>query len=372
MNDVSAGRHEELIGKPVAQVDTPVPLLDLDLFERNASYISKFLAEHDLAWRPHTKAHKSPYLAHLQLELGAIGITCAKLGEAEVMVASGIPEVLVANHLGTRRKWERAAAIQRDARVILCVDDTEHVRLASVAAVDAGVTIPLLIEVDIGMCRVGVRSTDAALDLAAHIDASPGVRLAGLMGYEGHLLTVWPKVEKRIRCAEALAILTATAESLRANGHAVEIVSSGGTGSFESTDGIPGLTESQAGGGCLMDRFYAEDCHVGLAHALTLLATTVSVQAEGRAIVDAGFKSLGSSSGFSPPWVLDRPGVEVLALSAEHGILTVGSDRLRVGDQVRIVPAYSDAMLFLHDRLVGHRRGRITDIISMPGRGRLA
>jgi D-serine deaminase-like pyridoxal phosphate-dependent protein len=95
------------------------------------------------------------------------------------------------------------------------------------------------------------------------------------------------------------------------------------------------------------------------------------VQTEGRAIVDAGFKALGSPSGFAAPWILERPGVEVLALSAEHGILTVAANPLAVGDQVRIIPAYSDAMLFLHDRLIGHRNGRVTDVIAMPGRGRL-
>jgi D-serine deaminase-like pyridoxal phosphate-dependent protein len=355
----------------VASLDTPAPLLDLDLFERNAWEISQFLTSHGLAWRPHTKAHKSPYLARLQLRLGAVGITCAKLGEAEVMVAGGIPEVLVANHLGTRLKWNRAAALQRDARVIICVDDAEHIRLASAAAVAAGVTIPLLIEVDVGMRRVGVRSAEAALDLAARIDAAPGLHLAGVMGYEGHLLRVWPREEKIAQCAAALAILTGVADALRAAGHDVDIVSSGGTGSFGCTADLPGLTESQAGGGCLMDRFYAEDCHVEYAYALTLLTTTVSVRAEGRVVVDAGFKTLGSPNGFAPPLVLDRPGVEVIGLSAEHGILSAGADPIAVGDQLRMIPAYSDAMLFLHDHLIGHRGDVVTDVIPMPGRGRL-
>ena len=371
MIDLSTDEHE-LIGRAVSSVDTPVPLLDLDLFESNASRIRGYLGEHGLAWRPHSKAHKSPHLARLQLALGAIGITCAKLGEAEVMVAAGIPEVLVANHLSTPRKWARAAAAQRSGRVIVCVDDPEHAWMASAAADEAGVTIPLLIEVDVGMCRVGVTSVQAALDLAAQIDALPGIRMDGVMGYEGHLLAVWPEEEKRRLCTEALAILTASADALRAAGHAVGIVSSGGTGSYQVTADLPGLTENQAGGGCLMDRFYAEACHVGLEHALTLLATTVSVQAAGRVIIDAGFKSLGSPSGFALPWVLDRPGVEVLALSAEHGILTAGPRPPSVGDQIRVVPAYSDAMLFLHDRLIGHRNGLITDVIAMPGRGRLA
>jgi D-serine deaminase-like pyridoxal phosphate-dependent protein len=364
---------DELVGKLVREVDTPVPLLDLDAFERNAIAISSLLSEHGLAWRPHTKAHKSPRLAHLQATCGAAGVTCAKLSEAEVMVAGGIHEVLVANHLGTRGKWDRAAALQRDANVIVCVDDPQHVEMASSAGVDAGAIVPLLIEVDIGMQRVGVTSSDAAVRLAAQIARAPGVRLDGVMGYEGHLLTVWPQPEKAARCAEALATLTDIADRLRQIGHTVEIVSSGGTGSFESTAHLPGLTESQAGGGCLMDRFYAEDCHVELTHALTLAATIVSVQAEDRAIMDAGFKALGRGVGFALPRVLDQSGVDVVALSAEHGILDVhaAAQLLRVGDQLRLVPGYSDAMMVLHDHLIGHREGRVTEVILMPGRGRL-
>lgn len=364
---------DPLIGRPIDQVDTPVPLLDLDAFQRNATYISRVLAENGLTWRPHTKAHKSPRLAHLQIRCGAVGVTCAKVGEAEVMVASGIQEVLVANHLGLRRKWDRLAALQHDANVIACVDDPEHVRLASAAATTANVSIPLLIEVDIGMHRTGVMSSESALNLADCINATSGVRLAGIMGYEGHLLTVWPKREKEARCAEAIATLTDTADRLREAGYRVDIVSSGGTGTFESTAHIPGLTESQAGGGCLMDRFYAEDCHIELEHALTLVATIVSVHADGRAFMDAGAKALANADGMKLPWVLDRPGVQVLALSAEHGILSVDENAkaLHVGDQIRLVPGYSDFMLVLHDHLIGHRAGRVTADITISARGRL-
>jgi D-serine deaminase-like pyridoxal phosphate-dependent protein len=364
---------EEVIGQPVESADTPAPLLDLDAFERNATYIARFLNEHGLSWRPHVKAHKSPELARLQLKLGAIGVTCAKLGEAEVMVAHGIGNVLIANHLSTPSKWARVAALQREAQVIVCVDDREHVRMAAAAAVGAGVRIPLLIEVDIGMGRAGVATGADALAVADDIAKSTGVWLAGVMGYEGHLLTTWPPDEKQAQCARALAILTDAAAGLRAAGHDVGIVSSGGTGSFEFTAHLLGLTEIQAGGGCLMDRFYAEDCHVGLEHALTVLTAVVSVQAAGRAVIDAGFKTCGNLKGFSLPRILDRPGVTMLALSAEHGILEVRDpdEPLRIGTRLRLIPGYSDAMLVLHDYLIGHRAGQVTEVIAMPARGRL-
>lgn len=370
---VNRDMTDSLMGRPIDQVDTPVPLLDLDAFQRNATYISRVLAEEGITWRPHTKAHKSPRLAHLQIRCGAVGVTCAKVSEAEVMVAGGIQEVLVANHLGLRRKWDRLAALQHDANVIACVDDPEHVHLASAAATTANVSIPLLIEVDIGMHRTGVMSSESALNLADCISATPGVRLVGVMGYEGHLLTVWPKHEKEARCAEAIATLTDTADRLRKAGYRVDIVSSGGTGTFESTAHIPGLTESQAGGGCLMDRFYAEECHIELEQALTLIATIVSVHADGQAFMDAGAKALANAAGMKLPRILDRPGVQVLALSAEHGILSVdeSANPLHVGDQIRLVPGYSDFMLVLHDHLIGHRGGIVTADIAISARGRL-
>jgi len=361
----------ELIGGPVSRVDTPAALLDLDLFDRNAAHLHRYLAEHGRTWRPHAKAHKSPELARRQMDVGAVGVTCAKLSEAEVMVAGGIRDVLIANQLGTLAKWQRAAALQRDAHVIVCVDDPVHLRWAANAALAADVAIPLFIEVDVGMRRAGVTSDQDAVTLAAAITATPGIELAGLMGYEGHLPAVWPWAEKVSRCADALGRLISAVRAVRAAGYPVDIVSSGGTGTFEATADLPVLTECQAGGGCMMDRFYEEECHVDLAPALTLLTTTISVRPAGRAVVDAGFKALGRLSGFPLPRVLGRPGVTVAALSAEHGTLALGEDALHVGDQVHLVPSYSDGMLFLHDHLIGHRKGLVTDIIALLARGRL-
>ena len=361
------------VGMPILEVDTPAPLLDLDIFEDNARRIMSFLAENGLEWRPHSKAHKSPRLAGIQIGIGALGITCAKLGEAEVMVAGGVTSVLVANHLGTAAKWRRAAAVQARAEVIICVDDSVHVTMAGEAGREAGVDIPVIIEVDIGMHRVGTRSLEDSAALADLIALTDGVRLAGIMGYEGHLLELWPESEKLARCTEALTLLVAHADAVRAAGHEVPIVSSGGSGSFQQTAHVEGLTESQAGGGCLMCRFYAQDCHVDLGHALSLTATVVSVRPPEHAVVDAGFKTFGNLPGMGLPVILGREGITFRSLSAEHGQLDVepGATPLRIGDRIHAIPAYSDAMLVNHDWMLGHRSGIVTEVIPMPGRGRL-
>ena len=357
----------------IDDLDTPVALVDLDVFERNARSIASFLDEHGMRWRPHTKAHKSPRLARLQQAAGATGVTCAKLGEAEAMVAGGLDHILIANHLGAAIKWERLAALQRQAEVIACVDHLRHIELAEAAATAEGTVIPLIIEADVGMGRVGVRSVDEARTIAAAARDAQGVRLVGIMGYEGHLLTTWPEAVKRARCREDLAVLARLASELRDAGHEIDIVSSGGTGSFRQTAGLPELTESQAGGGCLMDRFYAEECHVDLDLSLSLVATVVSVRDPDHAIMDAGFKSLGSNQGMPLPRVEGRPGVEVTSLSAEHGTLRTQPDvpALRIGDRVRLVAGYSDAMLIMHDHVIGHRDSRPVELIELAGRGRL-
>lgn len=360
-----------MVGRSIDDLSTPAPLVDLDVFEANASTIAGRLARHGLQWRPHSKAHKSPQLAKRQLAIGAIGITCAKLSEAEVMAAAGIGDILVANMLAAPEKWRRAAELQRIATVSFCVDDEQHLRWAAAAAAAAGTELRLFIEVDVGMHRVGVRDADAAVRLAETIAATPGLLLAGVMGYEGHLPAVWPAEQKRDQVQRALGRLTAAAEAIRAAGHQVPVVSSGGTATYESAFGVDGLTESQTGGGCLMDRFYAETCHIDLPVALTLAATVVSAAEPGVAITDAGFKTLGSLGSMLPPLVVAPAGVTVTGLSAEHGLLATGDAAVSVGDRVTLIPGYSDAMIFLHDRLYGHRDGVVTEVIDVAGRGKL-
>jgi len=300
-------------------------------------------------------------------------VTCAKVGEAEVMVAGGIASVLVANHLATPEKWQRVAALQASGEVIVCVDDPAHVALGSAAGRAAGVDVPVVIEVDLGMDRVGTRSAAESVALAGLIADSDGMSLRGVMGYEGHVLTAWPQDVKRARATEAAELLVHHAESVQLAGHEVGIVSSGGSGSYRETAHVAGLTESQAGGGCLMCRFYAEACHVDLAPALSLVASVVSVRPPGLAIIDAGFKALGNVAGMGLPLVVGRSGVECVSLSAEHGRLALSDDAtaLRVGDRVHLIPAYSDAMLVNHDFMLGHRGETVSEVVAMPGRGQL-
>lgn len=365
-----------MIGSDRDHLDTPALVLDLDRFERNATRLATALRAAGVAWRPHSKAHKSPFIAARQIEMGAIGVTCAKVSEAEVMVEHGITSVLIANELASRSKLDRVARLAERAEVFVCADSEDHVDLAAAAGTAAGVDIPLLVEVDIGMHRAGVAPGAAARSLARSIDRRHGVRFAGLQAWEGHVITLWPAAKKEAAVRDSVGLLTATRDLLERDGIQVGIVSCGGSGSFTATAQMDGVTEIEAGGACLMDLFYADACHLseeGFEFALTVLAMVTSRPARDRAIIDAGFKALSNRNGVMPrPIGLED--VTVAGLSAEHGALRLGpaAPDLVVGQRVELIPDYSDTTTFRHDQFVGLREGRVERVIPLLARGRLS
>jgi D-serine deaminase-like pyridoxal phosphate-dependent protein len=344
------------------------------MFERNATKISTFLREHNLDWRPHSKAHKSPQIARRQMQLGAIGPICAKPSEAQVMVDWGIPRVLIANEQGRRSKYDRIAALNRRAEVITCADSPAHVEMASAAGVAAGIDIPLLVSLDVGMDRTGAMPGRPALELARQIVRTPGVSFQGVMGYEGHLLTVWPLEEKHRQTHEAMNRMVETARLIESDGIPVRIVSGGGSGSYMTSGLVKGMTEIQAGGACFMDRFYGDECHMDgdFEYAVTVVSTITSRPIPERAIMDAGFKTMSSGESGNPR-PIDLPGASLVYLSAEHGNIALEPEAqgLRIGDRVEWILGYSDTTTFLHDHFVGIRNGRVTAVIPILARGRL-
>jgi D-serine deaminase-like pyridoxal phosphate-dependent protein len=364
----------ELIGLPKDEIDTPALLLDLDRFERNASRISDFLRARGVDWRPHSKAHKSPAIARRQMQLGAIGVTCAKVSEAEVMVDHGIPSILVANEQGRRQKFDKLAALNRRAEVITCADSPAHVGMASAAGLAAGVEIPMLVDLNVGMERTGVAPGEPARDLARLIEKTPGVKFLGLMGYEGHLLTIWPLEEKERLAREQMGWMVETRRLIEADGLPVRIVSGGGSGTYMVSGLIEGITEIQAGGACFMDRFYGEECHMedDFEYALSVVTTVTSRPIPQRGIIDGGFKTMSDGES-GRPRVLGHPGIALEYLSAEHGNLALAPEAqgLAIGDRLEWIPGYSDTTTFLHNTFVGIRDGRVAAVIPLVGRGKL-
>lgn len=359
------------LGRRVDELDTPVLLVDLERFESNVAHLASYCRRHGVGWRPHSKVHKCPEIARIQRAAGAIGVTCAKLSEACIMVAHGVDEVLLANQLTSPSKLRVLAQLQARARVIGIVDDAESVALAGRAGTEVGAPIPLLVDVDIGMHRTGVTPGAAVVDLARRIADTSGVQLCGVMGYEGHVLTVEPAAQKAQACAEAIAHLVRSRADLETLGLPCPIVSAGGTGSYAVTAALAGVTEVQAGGGIFMDAMYRDACHVGdeLGFALTVL-TMVTSRRDGHAVVDAGFKTL--SAFHHPPRAQGRDDLELAYLSAEHGVFRVlHGPGPALGERLCLLPGYSDSTTCLHDAFVCHREGRVERVWRLAGRGAL-
>ena len=352
-------------------VDTPALLVDLDALEANIASIAGACRRAGINWRPHTKGIKVPQIAAKLIEAGAIGLTCAKLGEAEVMAAAGFTDILIANQIVGPQKIARLVALRRSCDVIVAVDHRDQVTAIAEAARAAGVTIRIVIEVDMGMKRAGLQPGEACLALARIIAAEEGVRFAGLMGWEGQTAGIADAKDKLSAVTAAVAGIVATAELCRKSGLPVDIVSCGGTGTYWITAGQPGVTEIQAGGGVFCDVHYANDFGVAHPYALTIMTTVTSRPTPNRIICDAGKKTMSSDAAMPEP--IGVGAVKASRLSAEHGIIELAeaNDTLRIGDRLEWIVGYSDTTVHLHDEIYATRKGRIEAIWPIVGRGKI-
>jgi D-serine deaminase-like pyridoxal phosphate-dependent protein len=358
------------IGLSIDHLDTPALLIDLDAFERNLTTMSQELNAAGVSWRPHAKGHKCPAITHKQIAAGAIGVTCAKIGEAEVMAAAGVRDILIANQIVGSIKARRLAALCRHADVVVAVDNITNAREISDAGLAAGTRPRVIVELNVGMERAGVLPGEAAVKVAHQIAALDGVRFAGLMGYEGHGMDIADSVRRRDTITKSVTALVDTAEAVRASGLPVEIVSASGTGTYRNAITISGITEVQAGGGIFGDSVY-RDLDVAVEPALLLLSQVTSRPTSNRIIIDAGRKSV--DPGERVPSIRGMAGVTALKFSAEHGTVSLDHDTATpdIGDRVLLEIGYHDQVTHLHDYLFGVRNGTIETIWPVASRGRL-
>jgi D-serine deaminase-like pyridoxal phosphate-dependent protein len=368
--DARASPSAQLIGQPASALDTPALLVDLDLMQTNMTRIAAACRERGVGWRPHSKAHKTPEIAKMQLQAGAIGITCAKVGEAEVMAAAGIRDILIANQVVGAAKLERLLAVADRADPMVCIDSVDNARELDAAFRGAGKRLRVLIEVDIGMNRAGVAPGRDVVALARELARLPGLRLVGVEGWEAHVTTM-ENAEKEPMVRAALASLTASAGACREAGFGIDIVSCGGTGSFPYCIREPGVTEVQIGGAIFSDMHYRTHYHVDFDAALTILATVTSRPTPTRIVVDAGKKTMSGDAAMPEPRGLAP--VRTMKLSAEHARLELAAPSAapKVGDKIEFVVGYSDTTVHLHEEIVGVRGGRIEAVWRVAARGRI-
>jgi D-serine deaminase-like pyridoxal phosphate-dependent protein len=361
-----------LVGGFVSDLDTPALCVDLDAMEANIRDVAATCKQHSVGWRPHAKCHKSIDVGRKLVAAGAIGLTCAKLGEAEVFGAAGIKDLLIANEIVGPQKVRRLVELRRIADPVFCIDHMDQARPISAAMEAAGLRVRAVLEINVGMNRAGVLPGEPALALAKDVAFLPGIHLSGLMAWEGHLVIVEDQTEKATRIHAALSQLMATRDLLVASGIPCPIVSCGGSGSFPFSVSFPGVTEIEAGGAIFMDAFYRRKCQISAFRlALKVIATVVSRPAPERAIIDAGRKTMNME--MAMPFIDGRSDIEVKSLSAEHGtlILAPSAQNLRIGDRLEIIPGYSDFTNVLHDQFYALRGDRIEAIWPLQGRGRL-
>ena len=355
----------ENIGK--FDIDTPALLIDIDKMERNLQKMADYFEGRPASLRPHTKTHKCPVLAHKQLRAGAIGITCAKLGEAEVMAQAGINEILIANQIIGSQKIARLANLAHHCDIIVAVESSANAADLSNAAQAVGSTIRVLIEVDVGMHRCGVKSAEEALSLSQILLNSPGLEFEGIMGYEGHAVMIPDFEDREKACIDSMQVLISVKEILEKNGIEVGIVSAGGTGTYNIAGAYPGITELEGGSYIVMDAKYRSvlddfEC------ALTLLTTVTSRPDKESAILDAGMKAMTFE--FGMPELINLQGAGIAFLSEEHGHLYLEDADQKVGDKVELIPSHCCTTINLHDAYYACRGDRLEAIWPIAGRGK--
>jgi D-serine deaminase-like pyridoxal phosphate-dependent protein len=352
------------IGRHRHELITPALILDLPAARRNIEKMANRLKTMPAKLRPHIKVHKSPELARMQVDAGAIGISTATVWEAIVMVRSGLDSIFIVNTIAGREKLAALAAIARDANVMVAVDDANNAADVAAAARAANSKVGVLIEVDTGMDRAGVDTPEQAVELASKVAEMEGVELLGVTGYEGHCSLTPERDLRAQRQRVAMDLLIDSAEQIKAAGLPCPIVSAGGTGTWDWTAITPGVTEIQAGSYVVMDNFHGPMA-TDFEHAVTVLTTVISRPPD-RVIVDAGNKSLGAPALST----IRGHNLAVMRIDEEHGIFIAdASYPLHVGDVVELVPGYAPGTVNWYDAYHVVDSDRVVDIWPVIPRG---
>lgn len=365
------------IGDRWEDIDTPALVVDLDILDANLARMADFAKESGIRLRPHAKSHKCPPIAQKQMALGAVGVCCQKVTEAEIMANCGITDILITNQVVGQRKLDRLAALSLRTRLAVCADNAANIEELNAAAGRFGTGLRVLVEVDVGSHRCGVEPGRAAVDLARQIAAADNLCFAGLQAYHGRAQHQRRYEERRATIASATALVGETIRLLGDIGLDCEIVGGAGTGTytFEASSGI--YNELQVGSYVFMDRDYSLNLDAAGAPAtefdqsLFIKTTVLSTPEPGRIVTDAGLKTYSIDAGL--PCIVGMPGAEILAAADEHSNIRfhVPHPRPQLGDTLRLIPGHCDPTVNLHDWIIGLRGNRVECIWPVAARGAL-
>jgi D-serine deaminase-like pyridoxal phosphate-dependent protein len=356
--------YRQSVGRKRHELTTPALVLDLTILRRNIATMAEWTRTHARI-RPHAKTHKCPNIARLQVAAGAIGITVATIWEAVAMADAGLDNILVANEIIGEEKLKSLAEAARETNILIAVDSIAGANALGRAALNAGATIGVLIEVDVGMGRGGLRTPTEACSLATALSGLPGIVLRGVMGFEGHAVTQPDRAVRATMAAEAIERLIACVEILERAGFEIEIISAGGTNTYDMTGANPRVTELQAGTYALMDMAYGP-LVPAFKPALTILGTVMS-RNERTAVLDFGTKVMAMDLGRP---ALVEPCATVRAVHEEHTLLDVQDDaRLHVGEPVEVIVGYCGGTVNLNDVYHVVENDQVVDVWPILARG---
>jgi D-serine deaminase-like pyridoxal phosphate-dependent protein len=350
-----------------SEIPTPALVVDVPAMDRNIRRMADFFASRSCKLRPHFKAHKTPEIARRQLEAGSCtGVTCATISEAEV-VALVAHDILIANEIVDRGKCRRAAALAKRVVLTVAVDSLAGLEQLSAAAAEAGGTIGVLVDLNVGQNRCGVDPGEGAVALARRAITMRGLKLLGLMGYEGHAVGIHERAAREAAVRNSMDLLASTAHLFATAGLPVGIVSAGGTGSYDISSAVAGITEIQAGSYVLMDSDYGQ-LGMPFEQALTVVGTVISRAAPGRCVIDCGHKACAKDHGL--PAIKGLTDATVLALNDEHAIVEVpAASHIEVGDRLELVPSHIDPTMNLHDVVYAVEGETVVGIWPISARG---
>ena len=357
--------RKDIVGRHKTEIPTPALLIDMAAVERNIAAMAGFFSEKACNLRPHCKTHKLPEIALKEIGAGAVGITCATLREAEVMLHSGVGSVLIANEIVSKAAIEKMVSLAGEGELIVGVDHIENAgQIADVAKV-ARRRMNVLVEVNIGLNRCGVAPGVSALKLAGQVAALDNLAFRGMMGYEGSLPL--PDLdEKRQKCSAANKLLADTARLIEQEGIPVDIVSGGGSNTYALTGTYPGFTEVQAGSYSTMD-VHNKECGMPFEETLTVLTTVVSRPEKHRAVIDAGKKAISSEFGM-PAFTTKR--LALFQLNEEHGHVRIVEEEndLKVGDLLELRPTHGCTTLPLYTTHYLMRDDHVEKVVEVQAR----
>ena len=357
---------KEIIGKHKTEIDTPALLLNMDAVERNIAKMAEFFVDKECKLRPHVKTHKLPMIANKQIEAGAIGITCAKLSEAKIFLESGIKNILIANEVVGKTKIQKLVRLSAYGDLIVCVDNFQNANEISEAAGAIGRKMNVLVEVNVGLNRCGVKPGKPTLEFIQQIAQLKNLIFRGIMGYEGGLF-IEDIEEKKKKCRACNEALVETKKLVEKDGFPVEITTAGGSNTFNLTGFYPGITDIQVGSYVTMDthnRYYGLDFE----QAITVLATVISRPERERAVTDAGLKSLSTDDGI--PTCKDAD-ISLFRLNEEHGHIKFENpdSDISIGTKIEIIPSHGCTTIPLYDRYIIIREDYVESVVEIYARG---